>query len=138
MKKILLLILLCTASVSFSQTNVPEKVKVSFDKKFPKAANVKWSLDDEEYSAEFNVDSTNYFAGFSEDGKWTETGTSVTVENLPEAVLRVIKNKLKDNEVKNLYSVEDSGGQVYYEVDIMKDGKIVELYYNKDGSVVND
>jgi len=138
MKKLLLLILLFTASISFTQTNVPEKVKASFDRKFPKAENVKWSLDDEDYSAEFKIDSLNYFAGFSEDGKWTETGTSVTVENLPEAVLRVIKNNIKDNEVKNIYSVEDSEGQVYFEVDILKDGKTVELYYNKDGSVVND
>lgn len=123
---------------SFAQTNVPEKVKVSFVKKFPKATDVKWTLYDEDYSAEFTVDSINYFAGFTESGKWTETGTSVTVENLPEAVLLVIKNKIKDNMIKNLYSVEDSEGMIYYEVDVLKDGKIVELYYNKDGSVVND
>jgi hypothetical protein len=140
MRTIVLTVLLSflVTVISFAQTNVPEKVKASFDKKFPKATDVKWTLDDEDYSADFTVDSINYFAGFSDDGSWTETGTSVTIENLPEAVLMVIKNKLKDNEVKNLYSVVDSEGQVYYEVDILKDGKIVELYYNKDGSVVND
>jgi hypothetical protein len=138
MKKILLIILLCAAGISFAQVKVPDKVKSAFEGKFPNATAVKWEADDEEYSADFTSDSINYYATFIKDGKWVETGLMIAYESLPDAVKKAVKDKFKDSEIKCCYSIEDFKGVIYYEVDIKKDSKIIELYFNKDGSEADD
>ena len=137
-RTLLVLVLLLFTAVSYSQVKVPDKVKAAFEKKFPNASSVKWESDDDDYSAYFASDSVNCFASFDEDGKWTETGVTVLYDNLPDAVKKSAKDKVKDNEIKNLFLVEDSEGQKYYEVDILKDGKTIEFYFNKDGSESDD
>ena len=135
---LVLTLIFCAVTISYSQIKVPEKVKTAFESKFPKAESVKWSMDDDDYSADFTIDSVNYFAGFSDDGKWTETGVSIPFDNLSDAIKQVVKKTYKDSDIKNAYSVEDSGGKIYYEVDVIKNGKTVEMYYNKDGSELDD
>jgi hypothetical protein len=135
---LVLTLLFCAAAISYSQIKVPEKVKTAFETKFPKAESVKWRMDDDDYSSDFTFDSVNYFAGFDDDGKWTETGVAILFDNLPDAVKQVVKKTYKDTDIKNVYSVEDSDGKIYYEVDVLKNGKTVEAYYNKDGTEIED
>lgn len=138
MRKIFLIILIITAGISFAQTKVPDKVKTAFDGKFPNAAVMKWEADDDEYTAEFSKDNLNYYATFDEDGKWIETGVMTAFDNLPDALKKNVKEKYKDNEIKCVYKVEDFKGIISYEVDVIKDGKVAELYFNKDGSEADD
>ena len=138
MKKIFLIILLCAASVSFAQVKVPDKVKSAFEGKFPNATSVKWEVDEDEFTAGFTSDSINYYTTFNEDGKWVETGVMISYDNLPDPVKKGVKDKFKDNEIKCCYKVEDFKGTVYYEVDVKKESKIIELYFNKDGSEADD
>lgn len=138
MKKILLIILLFAAGVSFAQIKVPDKVKSAFDGKFPNATPVKWEDDDDDFTAGFSLDSVNYFATFSEDGGWVETGIMISYDNLPDAVKKAVKDKFKNSEIKCCYKVEDFKGIIYYEVDVIKDSKTIELYFNKDGTEADD
>ncbi len=138
MRKILLIILIFAAGISFAQTKVPDKVKTAFDGKFPNAVVSKWEADDDEYSAEFSKDSINYYATFDEDGKWIETGVMTAFDSLPDAIKKSVKDKYKDEEIKCAYRIEGFKGLVYYEVDVIKNGKVTELYLNKDGSEADD
>ncbi|MCX6157335.1 MAG: PepSY-like domain-containing protein [Ignavibacteriae bacterium] len=138
MKRVLLILMICAATVSFAQTKVPDKVKSAFEGKFPNATSVKWETDDDDYTAEFTSDSINYYTTFADDGKWQETGVMIAYDILPDAVKKSVKDKFKDNEIKRAYKVDDLNGIVSYEVDIIKDGKIIELYFNKDGSDADD
>ena len=138
MKKVLLILLICATSVSLAQVKVPDKVKSAFEGKFPNATAVKWEADDDEYTALFVSDSINFYTTIAEDGKWQETGVMIAYDNLPDAVKKSVKDKFKDNEIKCAYKVDDLNGIISYEVDIIKDGKVIELYYNKDGTEADD
>jgi len=138
MKKLLLLILICAASVSFAQTSVPDKVKSAFTGKFPNASNLKWEAEDDEYEAAFNIDSANYSAIYNDKGVWQETSIEIVFDNLPDAVKQTVKKTYKDADIKGSFIIEDSEGQIYYEVDVLKDNKKLELYYNKNGSEADD
>lgn len=138
MKKILLLVIIFAASVSLAQIKVPDKVKSAFEGKFPNATAVKWEADDDEFTADFSSDSINYYTTFADDGKWIETGVMISYETLPDAVKKGVKDKIKDAEIKCCYRAEDFKGTVFYEVDVNKGGKTIELYFNKDGSEADD
>lgn len=67
--------------------NVPDAIKKAFALKFPDAVEVKWDKENaHEYEASFDLKGQKYSANFSDLGKWLETESPLTIEQLPEKV----------------------------------------------------
>ena len=116
---------------------VPEKVKTSFEQKFPDAKNVEWAMEnDTEWEAEFTMNGVDYSSNFTVAGEWTETEFEIKITELPEAVQIVIDSNYSDYNIEGIESSETKEG-VVYEIALEKGESNVELSISKEGVLLN-
>ena len=116
---------------------VPEKVKTSFEQKFPDAKNVEWDMEnDTEWEAEFTMNGVEYSSNFTVAGEWTETEFEMKISELPEAVQIVIGSDYSDYNIDGIESSETKEGKMY-EIALEKGESNVELSISEEGVIIN-
>ncbi|VAW24777.1 hypothetical protein MNBD_BACTEROID01-2880 [hydrothermal vent metagenome] len=133
MKK-LLFIMAALAFGLFAYAQIPpQKVADNFAKKFPNATKVKWDQEEEnEWEAEFKQNGSELSACFDQEGKWFETEKEVGEKDLPDAVLKAIKQKYSDYKIEEASLIEtlDFSG---YEVALELKENEVEVQVTMEG-----
>lgn len=118
------------------ETEVPQVVKVSFAKNFPKVKSVKWSKESEsQIEAEFKNGSLKQSANFDTSGNWLETETEIKKSDLPLAIQGTIKNEFDGFKVEEAEKVETPEG-VFYEVELEKGEVAYDVQFSKEGNVL--
>lgn len=118
-------------------TDVPQKAKDAFAKKFPTAKKVKWDKENKtEWEAEFKMNGKEYSANFSSDGSWMETEYEIKKSDLPEAVKKTLMTEFSEYKIEEIELSETPDGKVYefafekgeteMEVAISPDGKVLK------------
>jgi len=120
------------------EKQVPEKVKISFQQKFPDAKNVEWDMEnDTEWEAEFTMNGKEYSSNFRVTGEWTETEFEMKISELPEAVQIVIGSDYSDYNIDGIESSETKEGKMY-EIALEKGESNVELSISEEGVIINN
>lgn len=142
MKRIFFVVLIFIAFSlgTVGQTTVPDNVKAAFEKMFPEAKSIKWSVEDPKtWEAEFKVKCKKMSANFDVDGKWMETETEMKARNLPDNVLRVVKIEFPGYRIDEVCLVE-SPDMKSYEIEIEKKEAgtetELEILVSDDGKVL--
>ena len=132
--------------------NIPEKVILEFNAKYPNATNVTWSTKDTYAVANFYLPSTrteshepNNTAWFNMAGHWNMTETEISYQQLPEAVKTAFEASPYaswriDNEIDKLQRSDNS--ETLYIIEASpKEGNVeteVDLYYTEEGILVKE
>jgi uncharacterized membrane protein YkoI len=122
---------------------IPAAVKQSFAKRFPNVQGVKWSEESEtEFEAEFKNKGKEQSANFDQTGKWLETEWEVKKSELPAAVQATITKefagyKVEETELTEtpdgtFYEVEVEKGELTYEAQISREGKLIKKEEKKE------
>ncbi len=128
--------MLCTMTFA---VNVPTSVQKAFEQKFPNATNVKWDKENaHEYEASFDLNSKKYSANFSDQGKWLETESSISFNQLPVKVLSTYNTSNKGDIVKAVAKIETFQEITKYEIEYKQGLKTLETLYNENGSVIKN
>ena len=132
--------------------NIPEKVILEFNAKYPNATNVTWSTKDTYAVANFYLASTrtgghepNNTAWFNMAGHWNMTETEISYQQLPEAVKTAFEASpyaswRMDNEIDKLQRSDNNETLYIIEVS-QKEGNVeteVDLYYTEEGILVKE
>ena len=132
--------------------NIPEKVILEFNAKYPNATNVTWSTKDTYAVANFYLPSTrteshepNNTAWFNMAGHWNMTETEISYQQLPEAVKTAFEASPYaswriDNEIDKLQRSDNNETLYIIEVS-QKEGNVeteVDLYYTEEGILVKE
>lgn len=132
--------------------NIPEKVILEFNAKYPNATNVTWSTKDTYAVADFYLASTrtgghepNNTAWFNMAGHWSMTETEISYLQLPEAVRTAFEvspyaNWRMDDEIDKLQRSDNNETLYIIEVS-QKEGNVetkVDLYYTEEGILVKE
>lgn len=131
------LAIVCNTATTFAQSKAPKEVETAFYAKFPKATKVKWEKENTtEYEANFTTNGVEYSANFTVDGKWLETESPETFENLPTKIQTTFNSSHKGMKIKAVAKIEtlDSGTQ--YEIEVKKGLKTIEYLYNSEGTLI--
>ena len=139
MKKIFFvaLAIVCSLATTFAQTKTPKEVKLAFSAKFPKAINVKWEKENAtEYEANFISNGVKYSANFSANGKWLETESPDTFENLPVTIQTAFNTTHKGSKIKAVAKIETLNSGTQYEIEVKKGIKTVEYLYDFEGKLI--
>jgi hypothetical protein len=117
------------------KTDTPETVKKTFANMFPDASDVEWKMEDDMWEAEFESEGASYEVSFYENGDWYETEFEIKLADLPETAMFILEADYAGLEILETEVVEraDFSG---YEVEVEKDGKELELYFNEAGELV--
>ena len=132
--------------------NIPEKVILEFNAKYPNATNVTWSTKDTYAVANFYLASTrtgghepNNTAWFNMAGHWNMTETEISYQQLPEAVKTAFEASpyaswRMDNEIDKLQ--RSNNNETLYIIEVsQKEGNVeteVDLYYTEEGILVKE
>jgi hypothetical protein len=137
MKKIVVVVIsiLFAYNLCNAKTHLPDAVTKSFNQKFPNATNVKWDKEnDHEFEAGFKWNSEKFSANFNDKGDWLETESTITFNKLPEKVQQSFNAANKGAKVKAVAKIENSKGEIKFEIEIKQKSKTIEKMYSVDGS----
>ena len=144
-----------TPSVGANTTTVvvPEKTKTSFETKYPKASNTVWkryepletiewtwyewpSMDTSDYMVSYNLDGSNYWTWYDEQGEWIGTVTNITDFNtLPSAVTKTLNSQFDGFTIKNV-DKENDKNRAAYEIDLEKGTDKMKVLVSESGTVM--
>jgi len=136
MKKPLFLFACLCLVKSAIALDVPEVVKNSFKQKFPNITNVKWEKEEKnEYEAEFKLDGKEMSSNFSADGKWLETETEISKEQVPSEVVSGLNKEFPKAKIKEAEKIEKADGSTWYEVEFRKGLMCKEKQFSSAGEL---
>jgi hypothetical protein len=120
-----------------AKVEIPAAAKSAFSAKFPKAADVKWSLEKKgEYEAEFKMNGSEVSAVFDEKGNLLETETEIKDSELPQAVKAAISKDLNGYKMEEIEKVVDAKGVTSYEAAGEKGEEKLEVKYDASGKLL--
>ena len=137
MAGILFSIGLFLASCAENEQAAPAQVQEAFNAKFPTVEKVNWSKEgEEEWEAEFMMTDMEMSANFKPDGTWLETETEMKADDLSQAVKDAITAQFADYKVAEVSLVETPDQATAYEVELEKDGTVIEALFSADGTLL--
>lgn len=137
MKKLVLLTVLISTFAFGNDVTVPDNVSSAFNKKYPKAEDVNWSKEFNNYQVEFTHKNTPMTALFNMEGDCVETATYIQKDELPEKTLEEIdwyytnaliisSRKAKDYKSANFYRVTVETGDAFFFLKVDEEGDIID------------
>ncbi len=126
--------------------DVPDSVKMSFEKKYPKVDRIEWvkyepiesddlKMDDQYYYVRYNTSGTDYTSWYNNRGEWVKTSTKVKGNaNLPDAVNKTINAEYPGYTIVEIDKENDKDMDMF-EIELKKGDSKVKLKILPDGKV---
>lgn len=124
--------------------DVPQAARDAINKRFP-GAEIRDQVEKETkkasvfYEFELLKDDKKIEAEVGEDGKFREIETKLNADDLPKAVADAIAERFPDAQIRKAEEEIKFRGEVEtktYEVDIVTDGKKIEVKLDADGKIL--
>ncbi len=116
---------------------VPEKVKETFQKRFPHAKEVKWDKEDKNvWEAEFKSNNREFSANFSADGTWKETEYEIKIAEIPPMVKATIDSLFSGYEIEEAVVIGNSEMKGF-EVELKNEKGAMIATISHDGKVLD-
>jgi hypothetical protein len=153
MKNIVLVIaaatLISVTACAQNAKDLPAKVKTNFDQKFKGAQKVKWGKENAtEWEAEFTMNNKEYSANFNANGTWLETEYKIGEKEIPVAVTKtlvkefpgykLLKSEVSETAKGKVFELEVQTGKTKMEVAINAEGTLIKKEPVKDKSEEKD
>ncbi|MET3022490.1 hypothetical protein [Flavobacterium hydatis] len=147
MKKIFLALTILYGASMIGQTEVksdkevvpPVAVTIAFQKEFAGKVPT-WTKDYEgqdldhiRYLAKFKTDTSVGLAVYDNNGVLKAYELAIAQKELPKAVISYIQKNYPDQNIKEAARLIDGNNVITYEVGIIKDGKFLDLVFDKKG-----
>jgi hypothetical protein len=111
--------------------DVPAAITAKFATLYPSVTDVKWSKEDANYEAEFDLNKSEASVLIDSLGNLLETETEITT--LPQVIQDYINKNLAGEKVKESSKIVDSAGKVTYEAEI----KGADYIFDEQGNLLN-
>jgi len=126
------------ACQSTAKGKTPKAVKVAFKKKYPGENDPDWRIDKNgNYESHFKKNGKHLRADFSPDGKWIETEQSIKRKKLPAVIQSTLKDTYSAYKVVEVEKVWHHSKGLFYDVELKKDGKKMDVEFTKFGKILN-
>ncbi len=113
--------------------DVPAVITAKFKTLYPKVEDVKWSKEDANYEAEFDLNKVETSVVFDASGNALETESEISVNDLPAAAKTYISTNVPNEKIKEASKITNSKGVVTFEAEV----KGVDYIFDKDGKFIN-
>jgi hypothetical protein len=114
---------------------LPQSVVDAFVCLYPKITNVRWDVNDINYTASFKLDGKSVSLDFDEYGNVTKVKNEIRLYELPLDVNHLISKEYSGWRIGRASHI-DSYGTGYYETEIQKDQQTMVLVFNRHGGLM--
>ncbi|OXB08632.1 hypothetical protein B0A81_10030 [Flavobacterium plurextorum] len=114
------------------EKDIPNIVKTSFFKSYPKQTNVKWEKEKGNYEANFTIGKTAHAMLLDSNGSIIETEEEISIKKLPAKAVAYIQKNYKNKEIKEAAIITDAHGTVTFEAQVTS----IDLIFDKQGTYI--
>lgn len=133
----LTLISTATFAQDLHPSEVPSLVANSFQKEFPKASDIEWELDGENYNVDFEIGwGTDHEIWYDAAGNMIKHEEEITKGELPNEVTSIIKLDFKDLRIDGAKKITE-GELVTYEVELENFTEEWIVFFSTTGKVLH-
>lgn len=120
------------------ESEVPSVILNTFKKEFPKASDVEWERQGEQYNVDFEIGFfTDFEAWFDASGKLLRQSEDISESDLPNAVKDAIKKQFDGYHIDDVEKITESNVETFL-VEIEKGNDEKHLYFSNDGKIVKN
>lgn len=122
---------------------VPDNVKKNFTRKFPKAVDPFWSVDEQKYTVEFTLNEMKNTVLFSADGQAQVTRTEMDPDKLMNPINRYVEENYKGYKVRYAEKVTRKDRKNHFYVEIYSKKRNAnppetQLYFDTSGRLMQN
>lgn len=119
------------------KSQTPKEVKEAFQTKYPGENDPDWEIDSNgNYESHFKIDGIKYRADFSPTGNWIETETNIKKKDLPEPIIRALKENYGSEFITEIEKVDSAAKGLFYDVEFKRKGKNKDVEFRASGEEV--
>ena len=134
-KYFLFAFLFFSLTIFAQHSKTPQKVSETFSKLYPKATNVKWDKEGNNYEASFKLDSKNISVTLDANGNVIETETEIEKSQLPNGVEKFIQDNYKEYKISEAAKIVKADGETVFEAEILKGKTRKDLLFDANGKI---
>lgn len=132
-----LVIVFLAVSLFGQEAKVPDAAKDALAKLYPKAMDVKWSLERKtEFEANFTDKKIPTSVVLNAKGKLLETEIDIAVTELSKNIQSYIQKNFAGYKISEAAKIVDPKGKITFEAEITKDKIKKDLLFDKNGKPV--
>lgn len=124
-------------SPELRESKVPSVVRNTVATRFAGAGAVEWEKEQQNYEAEFRIDTVDYTVLVNPDGTLLRFKHEIKPAQLPPAVQQTLQSQYAGYEVDGTEKIEQDG-QTYYQVEVEKGLKEMRLVVTPEGAITNE
>ena len=117
------------------ESEVPQAVRTSFTKAYPRAKEVKWDKEDGAFEASFDQNKTDMSVLLDEKGMVKEVETHIEKTELPKAIQETIAKEFPGYKINETAKILTKGITTY-EAEVKKEGKTFDLIFDINGKLL--
>ncbi len=118
------------------ESKVPAQVKAKFKVLHPKADEVKWDVEENDYEVTFeSEDDVDMSLLFNAKGNIIETETEIEEDDLPAAIKSSLENNFKGWELGETTKIVRDG-KTTYETELEKGEKKIDVIFTPEGTII--
>jgi hypothetical protein len=144
MKKVILVAsfaFACIANTAFGQdipqNQVPSVIVNKFQNTFPKAYDVEWEMDGENYKVEFETGfGTDHELWFNKTSKLIRHKEAISKSNLPQKVLNKINTVFRDYRVEDVKKITEAN-KVTYKLELKTITEEWKVVFDSNGTILS-
>ena len=112
--------------------DIPKIVIEKFNSSFPKAVNVKWTMEKSNYEASFKTGRKEMSINFDEIGNVVETETEIKLRELPVEIRTSISKNYSRYKITEITKIK-TRGIITYEAEVTQGKDKMDLMYDDHG-----
>lgn len=134
---VLILISTATFAQDINPSQVPSVVANSFKKEFPKATDIEWEMDGENYSVEFEIGwGTDHEIWYDAAGKMLKHVEEISKGDLPKAISTTINTDFPELKIDGVKKITE-GSDVNYSVELENFTEEWKVIFSGTGEVLH-
>lgn len=120
------------------QSQVPSLIVNSFQQAFPKATDIEWELDGENYKVEFEIGllDTDHDAWYDKAGKLIKHKEEISKSNLPQKVSAKINSDFKGYRMDDVKKITE-GNKITYTLEVKSSGEEWKIAIDAEGNILS-
>lgn len=133
---VLTLISTITFAQDINPSQVPSLVANSFKKDFPKASDIEWGMDAENYKVDFEIGwFTDHEIWYNAAGKMLKHTEEISKNELPKSVTAKVDSDFKELKIDGCMKITE-GSQVNYQVELENFNEEWKVIFSSTGEVI--
>jgi hypothetical protein len=124
-----------------NDSDIPETVQKSFNRKFPRAEDIAWEKVDTNYKADCFFNGRGTYAEFTPEGEWVMTITDLDLNTLYRPIQNYLDENFKRDKIIFAEEANKADRQDYFYVQLerkdpeTKEPYRIELFFDKTGRI---